>query len=206
MGWLGLEIAEPAGPPVAACGILSTTPIATPLGWRPAGSLLPGASVLTFDEGVQPVEHAATLQVGDAPAHLWPLLVPAWAMDNRDDIVLLPEQKVLVEADIAEDLYGCSFGLVPALALEGWRGIARMRPPPSATAVQFAFARPAILYASRGVLLSCPGDPRNDTDWREAAYASFTLAQARHLVACLMAEETGAALQAAWQPLEGFSG
>lgn len=204
MSWLGLDIAEPAGPSVAACGILATTPIATPGGWRPAGSLAPGSSVLTFDDGVQPVVQAAALPVGDAPSHLWPLLVPAWAMDNRDDIVLLPEQRVLIEADMAEDLYGSCFGLVPAQALEGWRGITRLRPPQATVAVQFAFARPAILYASRGVLLSCPGDPMADADWRDTPYASYTLAQARHLVACLMAEETGAALHAAGQPLPGY--
>lgn len=204
MGWLGLEIAEPAGPSVAACGILSTTPIATPSGWRAAGTLTPGASVLSFDDGAQAIVQATSLPVAHAPDCHWPLLVPAWALDNRDDILLLPEQKVLIEADLAQDLYGSTFGLVPARALEGWRGIARIRAPRPAKAIRLTFARPTILYASRGVLLCCPGDQQHKTDWREAAYASYTLSQARHLVACLMAEESGAALHVAGRPLPRF--
>jgi hypothetical protein len=204
MVWLGPETTDRGGASVAADGIIATTPIATPDGWRLAGSLLPGALVVTFDAGIQPVMQAQVLPFYNVPSAFWPLLVPPWALDNREDVLLLPEQKVLLEADLAEDLYGDPFALVPAQALEGWRGIARCRPPEPSAAVQLGFATPQILYASRGVLLSCPGDPMTDTDGPEPAFCSYSLAQARHLVACLMAEETGAALREARPHLPGF--
>jgi hypothetical protein len=131
--------------------------------------------------------------------------VPAWALDNREEITLLPEQKVLIEADVAEELYGDPFALVPAQALEGWRGIARRRPPPTFSVVQLGFASPHVLYASRGLLLSCPGDPFADGGWADQGYCTYSLAQARHLVACMIAEDAGAALSRSRQHQPGFS-
>ncbi|WP_158569173.1 Hint domain-containing protein [Pseudotabrizicola alkalilacus] len=203
MVWPEPEQAEQGGPSVVAEGIFATTPIATPGGWRAAGELTPGAQVMTFDAGCQPVMRALVLAFENAPRGLWPLLVPAWAMDNREELVLLPEQKVLIEADVAEDLYGDPFALIPARALEGLRGIARCRPPPLAVAVQLQFAQHQVIYASRGVLLSCGGDPLADAGWRARAYSSYSLAQAQHLIACLMAEETGVALRMAEQHRPG---
>ncbi|MFN4154991.1 MAG: Hint domain-containing protein [Paracoccaceae bacterium] len=203
MVWPEPERVGQGGALVVAEGIFATTPIATTAGWCPAGDLGPGALVMTFDGGSQPVLQAQVLAIEDAPPGLWPLLVPAWAMDNRDDLVLLPDQKVLIESDAAEDLYGDPLALIPARALEGWRGIERFRPLPMSVAVQLCFARHQVIYASRGVLLSCAGDPLTDTDWRARDYSSYSLAQAQHLIACLMAEETGAALRMAEQRRSG---
>ncbi|MDP4031307.1 MAG: hypothetical protein Q8P60_00375, partial [Pseudorhodobacter sp.] len=138
----------------------------------------------------------------DALPGFWPVLVPVWALDNRQELVLLPEQKVLIKADVAEDLYGDPFALIPARALEGWRGIARCRPPPMA--LQIRFARHQVIYANGGVLLSCAGEAPAHSDWRAPPpFSSYSLAQAQHLVACLMAEETGAALREAGQRRAG---
>ena len=199
MVWPEPEWAEHGGPSLVAEGIFATTPIATPDGWRLAAELTTGAQVMTFDEGTQPVIQAQAFALVDATPDLWPLRVPAWAMDNREELTLLPEQKVLIEADAADDLYGDPFALIPARALEGWRGIARCRPPMMSAAVQLRFARHQVIYASRGVLLSCSGGSLAEADWRAAPYSSYSLAQARHLLACLMAEDVGAALRDAGQ-------
>lgn len=191
---------EPAVMAVAE-GILATTRIATPDGWLPAGSLLPGTPVLTFDNGARAVVTTHFLPLGRTPESLWPLEVPQWALDNREEVILLPEQRVLIEADLAEDLYGDPFALIPAQALEGWRGIARCRPPEGAGAVVLGFERPEVIYASRGLLLSCPGPLMAEQALGEGTHSPYTLAQARHLVACLMAEEVGAALREPASPL-----
>lgn len=196
MVWPVPESKERPAPLVVAEGIAAATPIATPLGWRPAASLAPGCEVLTFDNGPQPVTSARVVALGEGAQSQWPLLVPAWALDNRDEVILLPEQKVLIEADIAETLYGDPFALIPAQAMEGWRGIMRLRPTEGAAAVLLEFEAPQVVYASRGVLLSCPGDPYSEVDWQVAQHVNYTLAQARHLIACLMAQEAGAALRA----------
>ncbi|NEX47587.1 Hint domain-containing protein [Pseudotabrizicola algicola] len=203
MIWAGSEQAGQDGPSVVAEGIIATTPIATPSGWCPAGELHSGAEVMTFDGGNQTVTRALTLPLEEPPPEFWPLRVPAWAMDNREDVLLLPEQKVLIEADCAEDLFGDPFALVPARALEGWRGIERSRPPQLLASVQLRFARHQLVYASRGILLSCAGDPFAEAEWHPRDFSVCSLAQARHLVTCLMAEEAGAALRLARQHPNG---
>jgi hypothetical protein len=204
MVWLGPESKERSAPSVVAEGIVAATPIATPLGWRAASSLVPGSEVLTFDNGPQPVTSAHVVALGTGSLSHWPLLVPAWALDNRDELILLSEQRVLIEADIAETLYGDPFALIPSQAMEGWRGIARMRPPEGAAAVLLEFATPQVVYASRGVLMSCPGDPYSDADLQAAQHVNYTLAQARHLIACLMAQEAGATLRTLGQHRTGL--
>lgn len=204
MVWLAPENAETSGPSVIAEGIVSTTPIATPAGWVPASSLYPGSRVLTFDHGPQAIIAASIHPLNAHFPALWPLLVPAWALDNREDLVLLPEQKLLVEADVAEELYGDPFALIPAAAMDGWRGISRWRPSAGMAAVVLTFDNPQIIYASRGVMLSCAGDPFAAIDWRTPDHAAYSITQARHLVACLMAEEAGAALRLLGQPQMGL--
>ena len=203
MIWPMPERAELGGPLVVAEGILGTTLLATPEGWLPAGALKPGSQVVTFDSGNQTVTRALRFPLDDLPPAFWPLRIPSWAMDNREELMLMPEQKVLIEADCAEDLYGDPFALIPARALDGWRGIERCRPPPIAAAVQLHFARHQVIYASRGVLLSCAGDAMADSDWQARDYSICSLEQARHLIACLTAEEAGAALRMAEQHRPG---
>lgn len=192
--WPGAILAE---------GILSATKIATPDGWVPAATLTAGMTVLTFDAGEQPVASVRLHAMGQAQMALWPLLVPAWALDNREPLLLLPEQKLLVEADCAEALFGDPFALIPAAALEGWRGITRVRPEPNSMVVTLGFDMPQVIYASRGTLMACPGSPLSglvlDGLRNCADYSSFTLAQAQQLVACMIAEETGAVLRALGQ-------
>lgn len=194
MVWLGPENSDQVGPSVIAEGILGTTMIATPQGWCAADTIDVGAEVLTFDAGPQPVTQVYHHPLCETPTGFWPLLVPGWALDNREDVRLLPEQKILIETDLAEDLYGDPFALIPARALEGWRGIARSRPLEPSAAVQVRFAQHQLIYASRGLLLCCPSDCLTETDGSMAPYSTLSLAQAQHLVACLIAEDTGAAL------------
>ncbi len=194
MVWMGPQKPVPSGPPVIADGLFGTTPVATPDGWLPAAELVPGDAVLTFDGGVQQVTALFRAPFLEGPADLWPLRVPVWALDNRDEMILLPQQKVLIESDQAELLFGDPFALIPADALEHWRGIARFRPSAPAEVVQLRFDRPQVIYASRGVLLSCAGEAWEAEDWTAPAHTVCSQSQARHLVACLMAEEAGAAI------------
>ncbi|WP_435257684.1 Hint domain-containing protein [Thioclava sp. FR2] len=194
MVWMGSERPIAGAATVVAEGLFAMTPVATPEGWVPAGELGPGDAVLTFDNGVQTVSTVYSAPFQDAPAELWPLRVPAWALDNRDEIVLLPQQKILLESDLAEQMYGDPFALIPAEALEFWRGIARFKPSVGQEIVQLCFEAPQVLYASRGVLLSCAGQNWAREDWADPGFSSYSGAQARHLVACHMAEEVGASL------------
>lgn len=206
MVWMGPDTPARSALPVVAEGLFAATPVATPSGWCPAGDLSPGDLVLTFDDGPQPLNSVYETVIAEPPPALWPLRVPVWALDNRDEILLLPQQRVLIEADQAENLFGDPFALIPAEALEPWRGICRARPLGGEVVVQLTFARPQILYASRGVLLSCAGEDwvaletgptTQAASWADPGHTVCSPEQSRHLVACLMAEEAGAELAAA---------
>lgn len=186
-------------------GITAGTRIATGTGWRAVETLRPGDAVLTLEGGYQPLAGLRLFRFPDraAPLAIWPLIVPRAALDCREPILLLPDQQVLIECDQAEMLYGDALAMIPARALEGWRGIRRVQPRARAEAVTLSFAIPQVIYASRAVLLACPAQASRDarrTDLMQPrpglAEAALSREQARHLVACLMAEDMGGALLA----------
>ena len=185
-------------------GMLEGTQIATPEGWRAVERLAPGDRVLTFDGGPHAViaVQTARVEAGRAawPRPHWPLEVPDGALGNRGVLRLLPCQPVLLESDLAEDMFGDPFALVPAAALEGWRGIARVAPRPQETAHILILPTDAVIYAAGNALIYCPADssaglPGFGED--RAGYVPLSLASAREFVACLIAEDIGAALRGA---------
>lgn len=146
-------------------GLYSGTKVASQAGWRPVEAIEPGDQVLTFDAGLQrvsAVRRAPMLafdgpQEPDCPPHHWPLEVPAKALGNRQALLIAPDQLVVLESDSAEDRYGDPFVLVPAAALEGWRGIAPVRPPRRAELVILGFEAPQIVHGTGALLYHCPG-------------------------------------------------
>ncbi|PZR00648.1 MAG: hypothetical protein DI533_08930 [Cereibacter sphaeroides] len=180
-----------SGGAVLAEGLIAGTQIATMGGWRSVESLAAGDAVQTFAAGAQRIRAVSRAMTGRAaiPQVLWPVVVPAGALDNREELVLLPDQRVLLVTDVAEDQFGERFVLVPAAALDGWRGIRRRRSRADTAVVRISFETPQILYASRATLVSCPGETPVTPDC-----AMLPLPEAEHLVACLMAEDLGVAL------------
>lgn len=188
------DVAEPVG---MAEGIFASTPVAVQDGWTLVSDLRPGDMVLTFDDGLQPIRsirsHPASLRGSD-----WAIMLPRWSMGNAQDVALLPEQTVMIESDIAEDLYGEPFVTVPAAALDGWCG-AHRAPAPAEGTVQLLFDTAQLVYAAGDVLLGCPGQPSVQAVLGQAAPTAVPLgpAAARHLVACLIAEAAGEDLRRA---------
>ncbi|SLN70036.1 Hint domain-containing protein [Roseisalinus antarcticus] len=127
--------------------------------------------VLTFDGGMQPVVSVRReiLWAGteSCATETWPLHVPAGALGNRAAMTLLPSQPVLIESDTAEALYGDPFALVPASALEGYKGITRTRPGPRIEVVVLVFEGDEIVFGNMGALFHCPAGG----DLLEAAFA-----------------------------------
>ena len=182
-------------------GILSGTLIAAEAGWCAVETLCPGDLVLTFDGGPVPIveiHHAqASVPQGDWPMMHWPMQVPKGVLGNRSALRVLPGQLVMLESDLAETMFGDPFALVPARALEPWRGIAPCPPRTTEAAFGLVFETEQLVYANSGVLLHCPGvaggnfmQPGVDA----GRYAPLSLASARELVAAIMAEDVGAAL------------
>lgn len=85
-----------------------------------------------------------------------PLYVPAGALGNSSPLVLMAEQNVLVESDLAEEQFGDPFVLVPAMALEGVLGIWRMPPPEPQDVYGLSFERDEIVFTNGAALVFCP--------------------------------------------------
>jgi hypothetical protein len=156
-----------------ASGLVAGTKVATTFGWRPVEAVVPGDKVLTFDAGMHTVTQisrcALWRRAEPCPKSLWPLAVPAEALGNAQPMVLLPEQAVIIESDVGEELYGDPFTLIPAAALDGFRGIHRIEPAPGLEVVTLHFTRDQVIFGSAGALFFCPSarsltlsDPQGD--------------------------------------------
>lgn len=203
------ETAWPADPQPAgntpARGIVAGTRVATVGGWRTVEDMVPGDPVMTIDNGPQHLvdvrRRALWSGPEPCPPELCPLAVPPTALGNRSPLLLLPEQLVLIESVWAEESYGAPFVLIPAAALEGWRGIAPIQPHRRVETVSLHCAGDEIVYANGVGLIHCtapegaagpaplPLEPRRTA----TGYTVLPLDMARFLVACLIAEDAQAA-------------
>jgi hypothetical protein len=170
----------------AGFGIVAGTKVATAIGWRPVQAIIAGDQVLTFDGGLQTVIEVRRLTLCAEPTIMpmasWPLHVPAGALGNRAAMQILPGQDVLIESDIAEELYGDPFALIPAAALDGYNGISRAAPHARIEVITLHFAQDQIVYANIGALFMCPraGDLMHDlfATPAPAQYKLLSLAEA----------------------------
>jgi len=170
-------------------GLLATLPVATPSGWRAAGRLQVGDPVWCLDAPPQRIRWLRHNGLR-APGLV---RVDEGALGNPGPVALLPDQAVALDLDQAAVLYGDPVALVPARALVGWRGITWQRAP-SDIAVQVRFDRGQVIYAGPGLLLGCPGLSTSLAPAGPPA-PPLTAEQAHHLMACVMAEDIGAALR-----------
>jgi Hint domain len=147
-------------------GLTAGTRVATGREWRAVERLSVGDRLMTFDNGLQSIvaitksTHFAA--AGDMPAFAVPIHVPIGAIGNDEPLVLLPEQIVMIESDAAEALTGDPFALVPAKALEGFRGIDRIRGLRPVETLTLHFENDEVIFAEGGALLlataTVPGD------------------------------------------------
>lgn len=177
-------------------GLMAGTRVASNLGWRAVEALAVGDSVLTFDHGMQKITDLRRVMMWiDAPdtnPALWPVIVPAGALDNRAELTLLADQGVLVESDAAADIYGDPFALVPAQALVGVRGIHRAAPQEMVELVVISFADEQVIYAEGGALIHCPVARMvldNLLDGTAPVYDVLGLSDAAFLAGCLTMED-----------------
>lgn len=191
MLWLDKTRIDDNAAAVVAEGLYALTPVATPDGWVRAGSLVPGALVMTFDGGPAHIASISEHRLDSgAPRAAWPLQVPMGVLGNAEPAILLPEQGVMIDSDLADDLFGEPFVTVPASALEGWRGVTRI-PPVAQMVVKIAFDTPELIYAGGDMIVVCPGLPMLSLTHCDLGTSVPPLGPtaARHLVACMIAAE-----------------
>lgn len=144
----------------ATHGLMAGTRVASMLGWRGVESLAKGDMVLTFDNGMREIVDIRRVTIClDAPLTeeaLWPVIVPADALGNKEALTLLPDQGVMLECEAASDLYGDPFAVVVAQALDGVRGIHRAPPTQRIELISISFAQDQVIFAEGGALILCP--------------------------------------------------
>lgn len=174
-------------------GMIAGTKVATHAGWTAVETIREGQQVLTFDGGLQTViavtRHTLMADHGDISS--WPMVVPAGALGNREDMMILPHQSVMIESDTAEDLTGDPFALIAATALNGYRGITQARPSDWVEVIQLHFAQDEIVFANIGALFLSRAKADLMSDAAPSDYAVLSMDQAEDLVDCLMFEDEG---------------
>lgn len=172
-----------------ASGLVTGTRIATNIGWRSVEAIAPGDHALTFDGGMQVVRRITRSILwhspSNCPEHLWPLNVPVGALGNQHELHLLPEQNVMLESDAAEDCFGDPFALIPAAALNGFRGITRVKPYEKIVVYTLHFDQEQVVFTCSSALFHCPSDSQGsllETSQSEAIYQTLPMRAATLLV------------------------
>ena len=178
-----------------AGGLVAGTRVATQIGWRGVEAVATGDLVLTFDGGLQVVT-GVTRQIvwtmgNRADYATWPLTVPAGALGNRDAMTLIPGQSVMVESDTAEAVFGDPFAMIPAAALDGFRGIHRSIPATQVEVITLHFAQDEVVFANIGALFFCPAQTDLLSEPVPQTYHTLTMAEADLLIRYLALEDRG---------------
>ncbi|WP_299024746.1 Hint domain-containing protein [uncultured Sulfitobacter sp.] len=158
-------------------GLMAGTRVASNLGWRAIDALAVGDKVLTFDHGMQVITEIRRAHVWlDAPETvevMWPVVIPVGALGNREELVLLPDQGVMVESDAAQDMHGDPFAILTANSLVGLRGIRRRQPMQRVELIAVYFAHDEVIYAEGGALIHCPADMSTLDKFLEAGAQTY---------------------------------
>ena len=124
--------------------------VETPSGPVPATTLEAGDLVTTFDDGpkrLRAVERHRSSEIGRM------ILVPAGLVGNEADMLLAPDQQMIVESDAAEAVTGSPFAVIPAAALEAAEGVRRARAARARGLVSLVFAEAQAVTVCGGAVL-----------------------------------------------------
>lgn len=139
-------------------GLVAGTLVETDAGWRAVELLRVGDNVQTFDGGLRQVRRVERAYYGETHGGYaldGVLYVPGGTIGNCDEMVLMPHQQVMVMSRVTEEFLGVPMVLLPASALDGYRGISRMAVDGLVEAITLGFDDEEIVYANSGVMLQC---------------------------------------------------
>ncbi|MFK7879976.1 Hint domain-containing protein [Roseobacter sp.] len=141
-------------------GVAARTRIVTEHGWRPVETIVAGDRVQTFDNGLKSVlaVKRAVLWVDHlyATSPVWPVTIPAHAFGNGRDVILMPEQRLMLESERFSDALGDPYAVAPAEALLGVCGTYRDMPLKPIDLTTLFFADEEVVCADGGLLIHCP--------------------------------------------------
>lgn len=192
--WNDTENACSVALDTATTGLIAGTKVATPTGWRLVEAIAAGDKVLTFDGGMQTVVSVVRILIAapDSGVQDVTMMVPTGALGNCEPMFMMSHQAVFVESDTAEVVFGDPFAMIPAAALEGFRGIEAVVAAPQTEVVTLQFARDEVVFANIGALFFCPrANDLLDDARAPAAYEVMTQETADVLIGFLEMEDQG---------------
>lgn len=134
-------------------GFLAGTLVESDAGWQPVETLAIGQPVQTWDGGLRPLARLERRRIAPAAGLV---AVPGGVLSTCSDLILLPDQHLLVETGAAAALLDQDVALVPAAALLGWQGVQTIRPRQGRDVIALAFEAEEVVYANTGALIHCP--------------------------------------------------
>lgn len=138
-----------------ASGLVAGTLVETAEGWQPVESLAIGQCVQTWDGGLQPLRRLEAVRVAPGAGLI---ALPGGVLSTCSDMLLLPDQHLLVETGAAAEALDQDVVLVPAAALDGYRGAAVLRQRKPVEVIRLGFEAEEIVYANTGAMLHCPAE------------------------------------------------
>ena len=142
-------------------GLFDGTMIGCPNRWAPVESLRVGDEVLTANGGPQRIAAIdnGTLKVSAAKAVAgqWPLMIPEGAIFNDSAMLVAPDTRLVLESEIASEMFGHACVSVAAKSLIGFRGIARARTHKRLHHVTLRLETPQTLVGQGNVFFDLPG-------------------------------------------------
>lgn len=183
----------------AGDGFAVGTMLPTPNGWRAVETIVPGDPVETLEGDVVPVLEVRRSRIepgsssANGPIRLFE--VPPCALGNRVLSVLMPEQCVLFDGPIAEELFGTPLVGVRATDLEGHFGICGFDLAEPTVGYRIVFDLEEVIVADGGMMVICPAaDDLRPTatteEYENDQFPVLSRRQAERFLAAL--EEAGA--------------
>lgn len=142
------------GTAAAAGGIVAGSLVATEAGWQPVEALRPGVRLAVFGGGLRPVASLTRLFL---PAGTGLVHLPGGALSACADLVLVPDQPLLLPTGPAGRVMGEAHAFVRARALVGRFGVGRRQPGAAVEVVRIGLETAEAVWINTGVLARCEG-------------------------------------------------
>lgn len=139
-------------------GLIAGTLVETAAGWRRVELLRAGDRVHTYDGGLRQLRRVERAYYGaeNGGYELEQILhVPGGVLDNCEALFLMPEQFLMIESQIAQELLGTLAVLIPGSALLGFQGITAHQPEGLLEAISLGFDDEEVVFANSGMLTHC---------------------------------------------------
>lgn len=142
-----------AGSSIVQTGVATDTKVMTSSGAQPLDKIAAGARVMTFDAGFQHVlrAHRFEMHAGQSV-----ISVPKGLFGNGSELLLMPDQILVFDAEMAAEAFVEPFTHITAAELNGHWGIKPRNLSQDLRLTQLEFESDEVIWTTIGAMLFCP--------------------------------------------------